>query len=75
MDTPTNALNHPGDVRAVLEGGPADLPGALRVLGTLPDARTVKIPHRGGYEHFERAEDGADGVQVFSWTMRTKIAE
>jgi hypothetical protein len=62
-------------VRAVLRGGPADLPADLREIRTSPPDRTLKIPHRGGYEHFELADEGADGVQVFGWTMRTKIAE
>ncbi|MBT2210854.1 MULTISPECIES: DUF5988 family protein [Actinomadura] len=80
MDTARKSSGRPGSVCAVLEGGPADLPAELRVLRTPPEGATVKIPHRGAYQHFERADgpDGgasADGVPVYHWTTRTKIAE
>ncbi|WP_446474029.1 DUF5988 family protein [Actinomadura opuntiae] len=56
-----------------------DLPTELRVLRHAPAGRTLKLPHRGGYEHFELAEEprtgDGEGPLVFSWTMRTKIAE
>lgn len=65
-------------VRAVLEGGPAEIPTSLRALTAVPSERKIKIPHRGGYEHFELvdAPSGPSGAPaVFRWTMRTKIAE
>jgi hypothetical protein len=61
--------------RYVLEGGPAGItPGAV------PDGRDrLKIPHQGGYEHFERldgaaSDTGAD-TAVYRWVARTKVAE
>jgi Family of unknown function (DUF5988) len=60
---------------AILEGGPADLPTELRVLRALPADHKIKVPHRGGYEHFEQTKEHSEGVSVFRWTMRTKIAE
>ena len=64
-------------VHAVLEGGPVDIPEGLRkVREPVADAK-IKIPHYGGYEHFERAID-ADPTAlpiVFRWTTRTKVAE
>lgn len=39
----------------------------------------IKVPHRGGYEHFTREPDGAIAHRlkqvVYRWTCRTKIAE
>ncbi len=48
-----------------------------------PDDLKVKLPHNGGYEHFERVHasdagtfDGDNDEQIiFRWTMRTKVAE
>lgn len=68
-------------VPAILEGGPTDLPEDLRTRRVVRTDRKVKIPHRGGYEHFELVprHDGEDADDhapaVFRWTMRTKIAE
>jgi hypothetical protein len=75
MNVTRNALSHVDNACAVLEGGPADLPTELRVLRTLPAGRTFKVPHRGGYEHFELSQEDSDGIPVFRWTMRTKVAE
>lgn len=74
-------MAHPGDddfVCVVLEGGSADLPPELRSIKVAAADETVKIQHRGGYEHFERlagAECGNGDPVVFRWTMRTRIAE
>ncbi|AYF31951.1 hypothetical protein CSH63_31760 [Micromonospora tulbaghiae] len=63
-------------VTATLEGGPTDISAAHRQLTVTTAARKVKIPHLGGYEHFERVDGSAgDGAVVFRWTMRTRIAE
>lgn len=66
-------------VRAVLEGGPASMPTASRIQTVGPHDEKVKVPHYGGYEHFERAgeldENVAHQEVVFRWTMRTEIAE
>ncbi|MER7464997.1 DUF5988 family protein [Streptomyces sp. NPDC097981] len=63
--------------KAVLEGGPADLPE--RVVDAPSTGEDVKIPHRGGYEHFRataRQQDGPQGpLPVFEWWERTEIAE
>lgn len=61
----------------VLEGGPADLPAALRRHRDHIEGSKIKILHLGGYEHFERDSEETDGTRpiVFRWTMRTRIAE
>ncbi|MEU8181229.1 DUF5988 family protein [Micromonospora sp. NPDC049044] len=63
----------------MLIGGPADLPPEARAAAIVADATRVKVPHLGGYEHFERADDQPDDderqVPEFHWTMRTRIAE
>lgn len=66
-------------VRAVLEGGPASIPVASRIQTVGPHDEKVKLPHYGGYEHFERADEydmnGACQEVVFRWTTRTEMAE
>jgi hypothetical protein len=66
-------------VQAILEGGPTSIPTALRVQEVSPFAEKVKLPHWGGYEHFERAGsliENTPGRQIiFRWTMRTEMAE
>ncbi|MEV0901804.1 DUF5988 family protein [Actinoplanes sp. NPDC049802] len=65
-------------VDVVLEGGPDNLPTELRTVKVDPADEKVKVPHHGGYEHFERAADadsGNGGPVAFRWTMRTRIAE
>jgi Family of unknown function (DUF5988) len=66
-------------VRAVLEGGPASIPRASRVQAVGPHEEKIKLPHHGGYEHFERTGEPGGGAPyqevVFRWTMRTEIAE
>jgi hypothetical protein len=66
-----------GDIDAVLEGGPADLPSILRRRQTGPTEGKIKVTHRGGYEHFERVggQDGGNQPVVFCWTTRTRMAE
>jgi Family of unknown function (DUF5988) len=63
----------------VLEGGPLDLPSGLRRRRARSAEPTIKIAHRGGYEHFQRVGhpdgDTARRQVVYCWTSRTKIAE
>ncbi|WP_099855255.1 DUF5988 family protein [Micromonospora zamorensis] len=73
-------MSHPDTkptISVVLEGGPADLPAALRRHSDHIEGTKIKILHLGGYEHFERISEEADGSRpvVFRWTMRTRIAE
>lgn len=59
----------------VLQGGPAGItPGAAFDGRPLGDNDRLKIPHQGGYEHFERLEGRAD-ADVYRWVARTKVAE
>jgi uncharacterized protein DUF5988 len=70
---------------AVLIGGPSDLPEKSRVVRdpAIIEGAKIKVPHMGGYEHFEcdqpRAGHAgcvcAGPVTFFRWTGRTKIAE
>jgi Family of unknown function (DUF5988) len=66
-------------VRAILEGGPASIPTALRIQAVSPLEEKIKLPHYGGYEHFERTgwldEDTSPQDLIFRWTMRTEVAE
>jgi hypothetical protein len=66
-------------VWAVLVGGPASIPKALRTQTVKPLEQKIKIPHYGGYEHFERTgrlEENTSSQQiVFRWTARTEVAE
>jgi uncharacterized protein DUF5988 len=63
-----------GGVTVRIEGAPADLPAEILIARADGLESTVKIQHRDGHEHFQRSEDG-DGVIVFRWIGRTKIAE
>jgi hypothetical protein len=59
-----------------LYGGPAELARRTRASVKEILEKKIKVPYRGGYEHFEFASDPADSAPVtFTWTMRTKIAE
>jgi len=65
-------------VKAVLVGGPADIPEEERNRTvTLTDR--VKVPFGAGYEHFIHEgkfdRDGGEEVAVFHWSGRTKVAE
>ena len=63
-------------VVARLEGGPANIPDAVRVQRVAAHEEKIKVPHQGGYEHFERMVPvPPDGQVVYRWTMRTKPAE
>ncbi len=65
-------------IRVVLEGGPSGLPSEMLLDHSVFANRKVKVPHCGGYEHFELVDDywpTPDGMSVFRWTMRTKVAE
>ncbi|WP_416904067.1 DUF5988 family protein [Micromonospora echinospora] len=66
-----------GIVDAVLEGGPTTLPAEQRSHRVALREHKIKVPHHGGYEHFERDAVGVvDGVPlVFRWSGRTRIAE
>ena len=66
-------------VTAVLVGGPAYLPQDVRTRRISLADEKIKIPHWGGFEHFERvskadAREHQDNI-LFRWTMRTEIAE
>jgi Family of unknown function (DUF5988) len=66
-------------VQALLEGGPSTISNASRVQVVSPLDEKVKLPHYGGYEHFERTaslvEDTSCRQIIFRWTMRTELAE
>ncbi|MFI6597945.1 DUF5988 family protein [Nonomuraea sp. NPDC050536] len=63
--------------KAFLVGGPDDLPE--RVVPITPPGSELKIPHRGGYEHFRltsRHEETDEGrLPIYEWFERTAIAE
>jgi hypothetical protein len=63
-------------VDVVLKGGPQGISSA-GVLGgaSICDQDRLKIPYRGGYEHFERLESAAHGPAVYQWVARTMLAE
>lgn len=74
MDNSSGSAVRTFDV--ILEGGPESLPNEVRRqrVGSLSD--TVKICHYGGYEHFGKADgEAADGLVLFRWIGRTRIAE
>ncbi|GGM65443.1 hypothetical protein GCM10012275_39980 [Longimycelium tulufanense] len=64
-------------VKAVLEGGPEDLPE--RIVPITPPGVELKIQFKGGYEHFKvtpRHEDTSEGrLPVYEWFERTEVAE
>ncbi|MET9319391.1 DUF5988 family protein [Streptomyces sp. NPDC003038] len=63
--------------KAALEGGPDDL--RERVVPVTSPGEDLKIPHRGGYEHFKptsRHQERPEGqLPVYEWWERTEIAE
>ncbi|ARZ68841.1 DUF5988 family protein [Streptomyces sp. HU2014] len=63
--------------KALLEGGPDELPA--RIVEITPPGIELKIPFRGGYEHFKatsRYEETGEGrLPVYEWWERTEIAE
>jgi Family of unknown function (DUF5988) len=66
-------------IRAILHGGPESIPNETRVQLVSPLDEKIKLPHYGGYEHFERivAVDARHIPEeiAFLWTMRTEMAE
>ncbi|MGW1844586.1 DUF5988 family protein [Streptomyces sp. NPDC001966] len=61
--------------KAVLEGGPDDLPD--RIVPLTEPGPDIKIPFRGGYEHFRataRQQETAEGqLPVYEWWERTEV--
>ncbi|KUL36520.1 hypothetical protein ADL22_24000 [Streptomyces sp. NRRL F-4489] len=61
--------------KAVLQGGPEGI--TERIVEVTPDGGDLKIPFRGGYEHFRptaREWDTADGrLPVYEWWERTEL--
>jgi hypothetical protein len=77
MDSTTKTTSTAESVRAILHGGPETIPNETRVQLVSPLEEKIKLPHYGGYEHFERLaaiSDISDEIG-FHWTMRTEIAE
>ena len=70
------SAGNPVTVRLI--GGPTSIADAARVREVGAHEEKIKLPHQGGYEHFERVAEALPGkvsVTVFRWTMRTKAAE
>jgi len=63
--------------KALLQGGPDDLAGTL--VPVVPPGQELKIPHRGGYEHYKvtsHHKPSQEGpVTVYQWWERTEVAE
>ncbi|WP_318214553.1 DUF5988 family protein [Streptomyces sp. SCL15-6] len=61
--------------RALLEGGPQDLPA--RVVQITTPGEDLKIELRNGYEHFrptDRHADTSEGrLRVYEWWERTEM--
>jgi hypothetical protein len=61
--------------KAVLEGGPDDLP--QRIVAVDDPGQELKIPFRGGYEHFRstaRTRNTDEGrLPVYEWWERTEL--
>jgi hypothetical protein len=76
MNTIASGSSAAESVMAILEGGPATLPEASRTQIVDPLIQKIKVAHYGGYEHFERIPESVSHNEiVFSWTMRTEVAE
>jgi hypothetical protein len=79
MDSTAKTTSTVKSVRAILYGGPESIPNETRVQLVSPLEEKIKLPHYGGYEHFERiaAIDTSGTLEgiTFHWTMRTEIAE
>jgi hypothetical protein len=79
MDSTAKTTATVESVRAILHGGPETIPNETRVQLVSPLDEKIKLPHYGGYEHFERiAAIDTSGILegiTFHWTMRTEIAE
>ncbi|MFJ3825734.1 DUF5988 family protein [Streptomyces nodosus] len=63
--------------KALLEDGPEELAGT--VVPIVPPGQELKIPHRGGYEHYKvttrHEEIEQEKVTVYRWWERTETAE
>lgn len=61
--------------KAVLEGGPDDLPA--RIVFVLTPGLDIKVALRGGYEHFRattRQQATSQGLlPVYEWWERTEL--
>ncbi|MFB7634446.1 DUF5988 family protein [Streptomyces sp. NPDC056149] len=61
--------------KAVLQGGPEGI--NERIVEVDPGGGDLKVPYRGGYEHFRptpRQWDTADGrLPVYEWWERTEL--
>ncbi|MEU0392643.1 DUF5988 family protein [Streptomyces sp. NPDC006208] len=61
--------------KAVLEGGPDELPE--RIVPVTTPGEDLKIPFRGGYEHFRatarQQETGEGALPVYEWWERTEL--
>ncbi|MET8746933.1 DUF5988 family protein [Streptomyces sp. NPDC004728] len=61
--------------KAFLEGGPDDLPD--RIVPLTAPGPDIKIPFRGGYEHFRATahhQETAEGqLPVYEWWERTEV--
>lgn len=79
MDDVTQVTATVNSVRAILHGGPENIPTEKRVQLVGPLDEKIKLPHYGGYEHFVRTDQpGPIGISEeirFRWTMRTELAE
>jgi hypothetical protein len=79
MDSTAKTTATVKPVRAILHGGPESIPNETRVQLVSPLEEKIKLPHYGGYEHFERiAVIDTSGILeeiTFNWTMRTEMAE
>ena len=63
-------------ILAVLEGGPKTLSDIARTQIVSALTEKIKIPHYGGYEHFERTDEVGDNSHIiFRWSTRTEVAE
>jgi Family of unknown function (DUF5988) len=79
MDDITAITSTGNSVRAILHGGPDNIPNETRVRLVSSLDEKIKLPHYGGYEHFERSTmldvNGISEEIVFRWTSRTEVAE
>ncbi|MER5178773.1 DUF5988 family protein [Streptomyces sp. NPDC002896] len=80
--TSGNAAKAGGESRAALEGGPDDLRERVVPVtapGSASAEQDLKIPHRGGYEHYRatsRQKKTPEGkLPVYEWWERTEVAE
>ncbi|NBE53440.1 DUF5988 family protein [Streptomyces boluensis] len=62
--------------KALLEGGPQDLPERIVPVDT--PGEDLKVEFRNGYEHFRATQRQADTAQgklpVYEWWERTEMA-